>query len=50
MKKKKETGLIDYLKDVPDPRVERTREHQLIEAVPQPANDNTYFHKVRKCQ
>ena len=21
-----------------------------IEAVPQPANDNTYFHKVRKCQ
>jgi len=31
MKKKKETGLIDYLKDVPDPRVERTREHQLID-------------------
>ena len=28
---KKKTGLIDYLKDVPDPRIERTREHKLID-------------------
>ena len=28
---KKKAGLIDYLKDVPDPRVKRTREHKLID-------------------
>ncbi|MCK5199387.1 MAG: ISAs1 family transposase [Spirochaetales bacterium] len=31
MEKKKNSGLIDYLQDVPDPRMERTREHQLID-------------------
>lgn len=31
MKKRKDSGLIDYLKDVPDPRVNRTKEHQLID-------------------
>ncbi|MDA3941577.1 MAG: ISAs1 family transposase [Spirochaetia bacterium] len=31
MKKKKDSGLIDYLKDVPDPRVSRTKEHHLID-------------------
>ncbi len=31
MGKKKDSGLIDYLKDVPDPRIHRTREHHLID-------------------
>ena len=30
-KQKKNSGLVDFLKEVPDPRVERTREHKLID-------------------
>ena len=30
-KQKNNSGLIDHLNDVPDPRMERTREHKLID-------------------